>query len=177
MKVAIIGAGLGGLSCAYRLEQLGFRGKIDIFEKKKAVGDGNVFMEFLSELFHRPITDFFAYIGEEYKLYLQPLHTIYHSQSFGPTTSATYEGYLGHVVVRGNHEQSLERQLEKKIESPIHCNQQVNPKQLQNQYDHVIIATGRLQDVPQEVPIRLDRYVRFYHALIEGDFDVHKVQC
>ena len=171
MRVAIVGAGLSGLACAFRLEQQGFQGTVDIYEKKSGVGHANIFLEFISELFHRPIDDLFVHLASEYKLYLLPHQTIYNSQSFGPTKSTIYEGYIGHVVVRGNHENSLEKQLAKNIKTPIKFNQAVDINEIKKQYDMVVAATGRLQDVPQALGARIDRYVEFYHGLIKGSFD------
>lgn len=38
MRVAIIGAGLSGLSCAHQLETKGFNGQVDIFEERSSLG-------------------------------------------------------------------------------------------------------------------------------------------
>lgn len=171
MRIAIIGAGLSGLACAFRLEQQGFNGTLDIYEKKPSVGAGNIFLEFISELFHRPINDLFVHLANEYKLYLLPHQTIYKSQSFGPTRSSIFDGFLGHIVVRGNHENSLEKQLARQIKTPIQYNQNIQIQELEENYDIVIVATGKLQDIPIDVGIRIDRYVNFYHALIKGNFD------
>ncbi|WP_078553570.1 NAD(P)/FAD-dependent oxidoreductase [Bacillus alkalicellulosilyticus] len=171
MKVAIIGAGLSGLACAYRLEQQNLEGSIDIFETKSDVGGANIFLEFVSELFHRPIGDLFSHLASEYKMYLLPQHTIYSSITNGPSKSYSYQGFLGHVVVRGNHENSLEKQLAKHISSNIYCNHTVHYHEIKDKYDKVILATGRLQDVPTELNVRIDRYVDIIHALISGQFN------
>jgi len=171
MKIGIIGAGLSGLVCALRLEQQGFDGSIDIFEKKPAVGSANVFMEFISEMFHRPIPDFFGYLANEYQIYLKPLHTVQKFQLFGPTESVINHGYIGHSIVRGNHPDALEKQLAQQIKSPIYCGEKVDLNQLKSKYDVIVLATGRLQDVPAEVGVRVDRYVSFYHGILQGDFD------
>lgn len=172
VKIAIIGAGLAGLSCAYRLEQQDFQGTIDIFEKKPEVGGSNIFLEFVSELFHRPIEDFFSHIAKEYNLYLVPQHTIYRTQTIGPRTSSCYQGFMGHVVVRGKLENSLEKQLARQLQTPITCGYAADPGHMKSDYDVVVIATGRLQDVPSEIGVRIDRYVHFYHGLLKGSFDV-----
>jgi cation diffusion facilitator CzcD-associated flavoprotein CzcO len=38
MRIAIFGAGISGLSCAFRLEQLGFTGHIDIYVRRPQIG-------------------------------------------------------------------------------------------------------------------------------------------
>ncbi|WP_134703997.1 NAD(P)-binding protein [Ammoniphilus sp. YIM 78166] len=45
MKVAIYGAGVSGLACAYQLERLGFTGQIHLYEEKEDIGVGNLWME------------------------------------------------------------------------------------------------------------------------------------
>ncbi|RXT03834.1 NAD(P)/FAD-dependent oxidoreductase [Ammoniphilus sp. CFH 90114] len=176
MRVAIYGAGVSGLACAFELERLGFAGEIHLFEEKHGVGVGNLWIEFISELFNRPVVDMFAYLGQHHNLYLSPLHTIEGSFNFGPTKMAKYDGYVGHTVARGNHELSIEKQIFKLVRSPVHFNSQYTLKELQSEYDIVILASGNLHDVPSEIGVRVDRYVHFYHAIVEGEFDPKRVK-
>ncbi|MCB2801561.1 NAD(P)-binding protein, partial [Listeria monocytogenes] len=83
VRIAILGAGISGLSCAFRLEQLGFQGEIEIFEEKGGIGVGTVYAEFISEMFHRPLRDILTYLNHKYSLYLRPAQTIYGAINYG----------------------------------------------------------------------------------------------
>lgn len=175
-KAAICGAGLSGLACAFRLEQLGFNGVIDIYEEREGIGVGNVFAEFASAVFHPPIRDFFEHLSKEYQLHLEPLSTIYSSKNYGSAHQAVLKGYMGQVVVRGRHELALERQIYKQLKTPLHFNSKVVPADLMDQYDAVFVATGKLTDLPEEMKVRLDRYVHFCHGIAKGSFYTDEVQ-
>lgn len=171
MRVAIIGAGLSGLACACRLEQLGFAGQLDIFEEKGSIEEENVFAEFISELFHRPVRDMLAYLNQKYNLYLQPVQSIYASQHFGPSRSSQHKGFLGYVITRGGHPLSLDMQLYAKLKTPVQFNTPVAVADIKAEYDYVVVATSELADIPAEVGVRVDCYAHFYHALVKGRFE------
>lgn len=171
MRIAIIGAGVAGLACAHRLEQIGFNGTIDIFEERREIGSGNIFLEFTAELFHRPLQDIFAYYAERYKLYLQPLNTSYLSLNYGPTRAAQIQGFQGHTVARGNHPLALERQLYEQIKSKVHFNRRVQLDDVRSDYDAIVLATGNIADLPSPVTVRVDRYAHFIHGILRGKFN------
>lgn len=176
MKIAILGAGVSGLSCAFRLEQLGFNGEIDIYEERGDIGVGNIWIEYVAELMHRPIENMVSYLATRYQLYLLPLNAITSSINFGPTKMAEARGNLGITFARGNHPHALEKQIADKVTANIFFNSTVTLRELQRSYDVVVLATGNLHDVPEEIGVRVDRYVHFYHASIEGDFDPQQVK-
>ncbi|HEU4963310.1 MAG TPA: NAD(P)/FAD-dependent oxidoreductase [Bacilli bacterium] len=176
MRIAIIGAGLSGLACAHRLEQLGFDGQVDIFEERQDIGTGNVFLEYAGELFYRPVADIFAHYAEHYKLYLRPLQTIYKSLTYGPTRMSHLHGFQGHIVARGSHPHALERQLYEQIRTKVQFNRRVDVEAIRGEYDVVVLATGNLADVPKSVRVRVDRDTSFYHAMIRGAHDPQLVK-
>lgn len=71
IKIAIMGAGLSGLTCAITLERHGISPVI--FEHKKTVGDRFVNGEILLSLLNRPVFDSLAYFSEQYGIFYIPL--------------------------------------------------------------------------------------------------------
>ncbi|HRS22041.1 MAG TPA: NAD(P)-binding protein, partial [Clostridia bacterium] len=64
MKVAIMGAGLSGLSCAKYLEDHNIEPVI--FEKRERVGERFPNMEAIIQMVHRPLKDPLIYINKKY---------------------------------------------------------------------------------------------------------------
>ncbi len=60
MKVAIIGAGLAGLSCAHELEKYGVRPVI--YEKNSYIGEQISHVSAILEIINRPIKDVVKYL-------------------------------------------------------------------------------------------------------------------
>jgi hypothetical protein len=71
MKVAIIGAGLSGLSCAHELQKLGI--KPVIFEKKGYIGDALGYTKISVRLFDRPMTDTGRFVRKKFGINIKPV--------------------------------------------------------------------------------------------------------
>lgn len=74
MEVAIMGAGMSGLSCAITLEKLGINPVI--FEKRNRVGDRFINAEAMFNILNRPIKDCLPYISENYHINLEPIDEV-----------------------------------------------------------------------------------------------------
>jgi monoamine oxidase len=74
MKVAIMGAGLSGLSCALTLEQHGI--DFTIFESRSQVGDRFVNGEILLSILERPVYACIAYLAERHNIFLHPMSNL-----------------------------------------------------------------------------------------------------
>ena len=74
MKVAIIGAGLAGLSCAYELQKQGFMP--DIFEKTTLIGENMELPVILLRMFETPIRDPIKFLKKEFGMQLIPHYII-----------------------------------------------------------------------------------------------------
>lgn len=170
-RVAIIGAGSSGMACACRLEQLGFEGRIDIYEEKNNPWDGNMHAMLIAEFINRPIKDTLESLSQRHGIHIEPASTIYHSINHGPTTIAEFSGFLGYIALRGGHPESIENQMRNQIKSAIHFGQKVFLKDIQNAYDAIVLATGNWDSIPEIVKFRIEARVSFHYAII-GEKDL-----
>lgn len=141
MKVAILGAGLSGLSCAKHLEDNNIEPVI--FERRERVGERFPNMESVMQLIHRPMKDPVIYINKKYNINLIPSGIVHTLEIYSPNNKATFTGYnIGYTSIRGHDERSWERQLASQVNAKIHFNSTATWQELEKDFDWVIIATG-----------------------------------
>ncbi|ARI79017.1 NAD(P)/FAD-dependent oxidoreductase [Halobacillus mangrovi] len=173
MKIAIMGAGFSGLTCALTLEKHGY--SADIFEKRGMVGDRMVYAEGISSIFHTPIKDYIQFLSENYDLHLKPTSNISRTHIYSKNESATLDGNLGFINMRGKHPDSYEKQLAEKIKSPIHFNAEVNYEEISKEYTHVILATGDPMDVQEIQPFEISYKASFRGSTVSGEFKRNEI--
>jgi flavin-dependent dehydrogenase len=71
MEVAIMGAGISGLSCAITLERYGITPTI--FEKRSIVGDRFINAEAMFSILNRPNKDWVPYLANNHHINLKPI--------------------------------------------------------------------------------------------------------
>ncbi|MHB1392154.1 MAG: NAD(P)/FAD-dependent oxidoreductase [Clostridia bacterium] len=138
MKVAIIGAGLSGLSCAIELER--HRIKPVILEKRAHVGEALDYTVIWPRVINRPIMDPLKYLKKEYALELTPLNHIKKMVMFSPDHCAVERGSLGYIFKRGYHNHAVEKQLLNYVKSPITFNKYIEVENIKDQFDYVVAA-------------------------------------
>jgi len=140
MKIAIIGAGLAGLSCAFELERNGITPVI--FEKRSFIGENYMFSSTTLRLFDRGFNNPVKYLKKKYDLSLIPFSPLREITMKGPTKEGTVSGKLGYVFMRGDEKESLENQIAKHIRTPMHFDTYINLEDVKNDFDYIIVATG-----------------------------------
>ncbi len=141
MKVAILGAGLAGLSCAKYLENNGLYPTI--FERRHKVGERFPNMEVISQALYRPIKDPVVFINKKFGLNIMPSSIMHTLEINSPNNRATFTGHnLGYTTIRGNDKRSLESQLASQIQSTINFNSNMTWQELEKEFDQIVIATG-----------------------------------
>jgi flavin-dependent dehydrogenase len=168
MKVAIMGAGLSGLSCAIILEQNGIEPVI--FEKRSMAGDRFINAEGIFNISNRPINNCLDYFRNEYGIDLKPIDEIRKITSYGPTTKAVLEGNLGYSNIRGRHEQSFDSQLARQVKSKIVFHSEHEYEDLIKEYTHVVLATGDAAYATKLDNFRVDLTINLKGATVDGDF-------
>lgn len=168
MKVAILGAGLSGLSCAFTLEKNGVNP--DIFEKRSCVGDRFVNAEAIFSILNRPIKNSLLYLKEEYELNLNPIDLVEKLFIHSQNNVGSIVGQIGITNVRGRHENSFECQLEKQLKSKIIFNYNCEYEVLKKDYDYVVLATGDGEYSKKLNNYTCDVTCSIKGVTVEGDF-------
>lgn len=140
MKVAIIGAGLAGLSCAHELKKHGIMP--DIFEKKDYVGSISTHMVSALKPFDRTQSDAAALLSSKYGLRLDPAHRLTEIIIKTSREESSAEGNLGHTFLRGMEPGSLDNQLASQVSLPITFDKNAVLEDLKRKYDFVVAAPG-----------------------------------
>ena len=140
MKVAIVGAGIAGLSCALELERQGIRPVI--FEQKYRIGSPFPFSPVLLNFLLRPVKNQIQSLKKNYGIDLKPISKISMLRVQGPNAEYTVTGNLGHSVYRGQEESSIECQLAAGLKTPIHFEQPVKVESLLKKFDYLVVADG-----------------------------------
>lgn len=176
VKVAIIGAGLAGLSCAHRLEKLGV--KPVIYEKNNFIGDSHSHASAILEISHRPISDIVKYFDKEFSIKINPLNridTIIHNS---PNRTTTIKGNFGYFFKRGKEKDSVKNQIYSQLKkTEIIYNRYEEYEKLIKKYDYVVIATGN-SNFTEELGCwynLLQTHVR--GAIVLGNFDINSFQA
>lgn len=175
MDVAIMGAGLSGLTCAIQLEKQGIIPTI--FEKRSMVGDRFVNGEVLLSIFSRPVRDDIAYLSEKYQIYLHPTGNISEFVVHSANEKAVLQGNFGFSNLRGRHKNSFESQLARQVKSKIHYHSEHTYEQLVRDFSHVVVATGDAEYAMVVKNFNLDITVTLKGATVEGNFSRYGVMA
>lgn len=178
LKVAIIGAGVSGLSCALELEKYGV--KPVIYEKNSFIGEMHPHVTAIFDVIVRHIKDpkqdmikYFKYqLGKE----IQPLNPIYSVTHYAPNDTSTVTGNLGYFFKRGREKDSLKSQLYSQLKkTKIVFNHIADYNKLSKDYDKVVIATGNT-NFTNELGCTYPLYSSMVRgAVVLGNFDPNRL--
>ncbi|MGI6169619.1 MAG: FAD-binding protein [Christensenellales bacterium] len=140
MKIAIMGAGMAGLSCAITLEKHGVTPYI--FEKRASVGDRFVSAEGMFHILNRPVQDCIPYLQQEFGIHLNPLTKACRIEIHSKHEKGAISGDIGYLNIRGRHEHSYERQLQEQLLGAIEYHSEYDYETLCKKFDAVVLATG-----------------------------------
>ncbi|HEY5587183.1 MAG TPA: NAD(P)-binding protein [Ruminiclostridium sp.] len=142
LKVAILGAGICGLSCAIELEKNGVVPLI--FERSCNPGWMWPSVSFWPNVFYNVFGEPRNYLLEQYKIDLLPLGVINKMTMKSPNRKVEIKGNLGWFMSRGTRDNSLANQLIRQLtQTAIYFNSKEDYKNLSERFDYVVIATGK----------------------------------
>lgn len=140
MKVAIVGAGLSGLSCAFELKKYGITPTI--FEKRSTINDALDYTVSILKIFSEFNCSPQKYYKKKYNLKLIPLKPLKKLVMIGPNSKTTIKGRLGYIYKRGYQPYSMENQIMKQVNLPVIFDTYINIDDVKKDFDYVIWATG-----------------------------------
>lgn len=170
MEVAIIGAGLAGLSCAIVLEKNGIIPVV--YEKTDFIGDREAHVGAALKLVDRPVRDVIKFLKKKFDIDIKPLNTITKLTHIAPAVNTSIKGDFGLLFRRDKEEDSLKGQLFSQLkETKVQFNMEVDYKILSKEFDYVVLADGK-PNVAEELGCWTD-WVRgiVKGAVIVGSFD------
>lgn len=170
MKVAIIGAGMSGLSCAITLEKHSITPHI--FESRSCVGDRFVNGESMFHILNSPIGDCLTYLKDEHDIRLNPVAEVHNIMIHSRKETGCISGKIGYTNIRGRHKDSYEMQLKNQVKSPIEYNSKYNYEEICKSFDVVVVATGDSDYASHLGNYRTDLSCTARGATIEGSFQV-----
>jgi len=151
MKIAIIGAGPAGLSCALECERLGV--VPEVFEREREPGWAWPPVVVLINALERRIGDIRDHLRETCGIDVEPLAEFRRLVMRSPHGEAKIEGRLGYFWERGKGPRSVENQLLAALKGTVvRCNSPVNYRELAARYDFVVVADGK-DTVPRELGV------------------------
>lgn len=170
MKVAIIGAGLSGLTCALELEKKGIIA--DVFEKDNNVGWAWAEVSFWPNVIYQNIGDQREYLKNKFDVDIKPLSVCRTNIIKSPNQQVKIQGDLGYFIPRGKGNESVENQLIMQLrKTAIQYNTPTDYKELSKRYDWVVISTGRDREA-RELNVWEDQgMVRIIQGIAIGNFD------
>lgn len=174
MRVAIIGAGLSGLACAYELKRNGIIPTI--FEKKSFVGEVLDLPTVQLRLFDPNLKDPLKVLSDKYKLNLTPHYTLNEIITVTSRKTYTANGEFGHIFLRGIEPGFLTTQLKELVTIPYNLNTLARIEEIKKDFDRIVVATGGME-IPLQMnlaTVKFDAYVRIANIL--GDFNVNGIK-
>lgn len=141
MRVAIIGAGTSGLSCAIELEKNGISPAI--FERNDFIGEYHPHVSAFLNLIGRPIApDTLGFMDKKFGIKLKPLRIFNKVTHYSPNNQAEVTGPLGYFMIRGKEGNSVKNQLHKMVKSQVHFGSFVQPEDIEKDFDYIVVADG-----------------------------------
>ncbi len=170
MNVAIIGAGLAGLSCAHELERFGITPVI--FERNGFIGEAYSHVGAALEIVSRPVKNPITYLGKSFGIYLKPLNTVKSVIHHSPNKTTEIKGNLGYFLERSKEPGDIKNQIFSALKNTtVLFDTNADYEALSKEYDYVIAANGDCS-ITNELGCWSEWLNTFIKgAVVLGDFD------
>lgn len=183
MKIAIIGAGIAGLSCALEFEKYGIQATI--YEKNSYIGEQYQHVGACLKIAARSIGDPLSYLKNKFGLEIKPITKISSIIHYSPNKTTEIKGDHGYFLNRSIDREDIKVQIYSKLKNPkILFNTYGNYEELSKKNDYVIVADGQ-NSIPNELGCWSDWVnTQVKCAVIVGDFNpntlkiwINKLYC
>ncbi|WP_202710210.1 NAD(P)/FAD-dependent oxidoreductase [Sporosalibacterium faouarense] len=145
MKIAIVGAGVSGLSCALECERLGV--VPDIYERDSSIGWIWPSVIFWPGVFTKEQAEIRNYLLNKFNIDVRPLSKTKSFIMKSANQEVKVEGKLGYFLARGKAENSFVKQMQKDImRTRIQYNVPADYKELAKEYDYVVVSSGKVDE-------------------------------
>lgn len=170
MKIAIIGAGIGGLACALECEKLGV--VPDVYERDYSIGWPWLSVNYWPSVILRNMGDPIDYLKKNYDIEVTPSNECKTIILKSPGQEVKIQGKLGYFIFRGKGDESKENQLLRKLKkgTAIHYNSLTDFKELSSEYDYVVVATGRDSEARELKVWEDEGIMRMFGGIAVGSF-------
>jgi len=176
LKVAIIGAGVSGMACAFRLNQLGI--KPALFERRPIIGDVVNLYGLHLKCFNLFSNNPLVLFEKKYGLRIKPMCPVKKLVMYSSDKKITVRGRLGYIFNRGPGKTSLERQLFEQIDAHIFMDTYIMDSlidELSKEFDAVVVATG-CTNIPKRLGVLKETSImQVRSGIIDGSFETGQV--
>lgn len=173
LNVAIVGAGLSGLSCAHELKRHGVAPVL--YENGSRIGGKLDFPAVVLRMYIAPYRDPFAYLRENYNINIRPYSRIKEMTILSENKVLDVKYNFGFLLARPPFYNAIDFQIAKEVDLPVNFNTQVDLKELMREFDFVVDASASMGD-----PRRFGMVSETFHgqtriANIRGSFKTDSV--
>jgi digeranylgeranylglycerophospholipid reductase len=169
MKIAIVGAGIAGLSCAHELIKNGIIPTI--FDNKDYIGQDINYGLCTLNLYEMLSRNPMDYFNKTHNLHINPINSLNEIIMISPNKETVIKGNLGYIFFKGEQKYSIENQLSYNLNVPINFKSFIDMKIIKNEYDYVIISTGDEKEA-KKFGIWTETFSSFVRtAMVSGNFN------
>jgi len=176
LEVAIIGSGVSGLSCAFRLNQHGV--KPTLFERRSIIGEAVNLCGVHLNCFNMVSDNPLRFFEKNYNLKIEPMCTLKEMVMCSADKKVTIKGNLGYILNRGPGMTSIERQLFDKVDAYFYFDTYIMGPiidDIRKQFDAVVIATG-CADIPKHLGVLKESVIiQVRSGIFDGNYKTGQI--